>query len=306
MKRAVCLPGLVLALATCFAPEAFAHEPLWGESPQTFAFGVWHPETRFGLQNEYLLLRGATRLDNPDALRRTRFDSVLGIQYAPKTSLNVRIEIPFASVHSSGLVGGTLRTSGVSGLGDIMISAKSRFAQRFGPDWKEHQAYTLGLQLPTGTHNGKEADGTLLEPSEQPGSGKWGYMVGYAYAYERLPDTWWASLMYMSDIGSTGSKGDMFTADANYGYWIKRAHRPQDLGIVLAAGPHFEWMGHDRLASGADPNTGYSLTALQVSLIATKGEIQFRAGALLPLSQHASGTQLRPEVQVRAGIEALF
>jgi hypothetical protein len=285
---------------------ARAHEPLWGESPQTFAFGVWHPEVRLGWQNEYLLLHGSSRLDNPDALRRTRFDTVLDIQYAPRTSLNVRLEIPYSVVRSSGLVSGQMHSASSSGLGDMMLSAKSRFAQRFGEDWKEHQAYTVGLQLPTGAHSGREVGGPLLEPSEQPGSGKWGYMVGYAYAYERLQDTFWASAMYMGDLGGAGSKGDMATFDANYGYWVVRAHKPNDLGIVLATGPHWEWMGHDRLSTGPDPDSGYTLLAWQASVIATKGPAQFRIGALFPLHQHANGTQLRPDVQLRAGVEALF
>src|SRR6185436_16401649 len=118
-------------------------------------------------------------------------------------------------------------------------------------------------------HSGREIDGAPLQPSEQPGSGKWGYMLGYSYAYERLKDTTWASVMYMGDLGGNGAKGDMLTADADYGYWVKRPFRPQDLGIILAAGPHWEWMAHDRLSTGLDPNSGYSLLAAQISLITT-------------------------------------
>ncbi len=51
-----------------------AHEPLWGETPQTFAFGVIHPEVRFA--------RGETRL---------------GLQYAFSTTRNVRVEVPVSS-----------------------------------------------------------------------------------------------------------------------------------------------------------------------------------------------------------------
>lgn len=299
--------GTLMLLFLCMLTQiASAHEPLWGESPQTFAFGIWHPEIRFGLQNKHLLLRGATRLDNMEGLQRTRLDGVLGIQYAPKTSMNVRLEIPYANVQSSSYIRGVLRTSRTSGLGDLMLSIKSRLAQRFGQDWKEHQAYAVGLQLPTGHHTGREADGSLLGPSEQPGSGKWGYSLGYSYAYERFQDTIWASMMFMGDLGGGGRKGGMFSLDTNYGYWIKRAHKSQELGIILANGLHYEWMGKDELATGVDPDSGYSLLALQVSLIATKGTFQFRAGALFPLYQNVNGIQLRPDVQVRVGIEALF
>jgi hypothetical protein len=302
MIRVVSWVAALLGI-TC---SASAHEPLWGESPQTFAFGVWHPEVRFSYDNNFNLLRGARRIGNPDAMRRTRFDTLVSLQYAPMTSMNVRVEIPFSQVSTQQKIGGQLRASGVQGLGDAMLSAKSRFSQRFGEDWKEHQSFTVGLQLPTGEHGGRYPDGSKLGPSFQPGSGKWGFMLGYAYAYERLQDTFWASAIYMRDVGGAGTKGDMMTVDLNYGHWMPRATRPQDLGVIVAVGPHLELMGHDRLASGRDPDSGWTVLGLQTSIIATKGPMQFRLGVMLPVYQRVNGTQLRPDFQARAGWEILL
>jgi hypothetical protein len=131
-------------------------------------------------------------------------------------------------------------------------------------------------------------------------------MLGYAYAYERLKDTVWASAMFMTDIGGAGSRGPSLELDGNYGYWVRRAKRPQDLGVIIAAGVHLQAAGRDRIASGDDPNSGFDLAGLQASLIATKGQAQFRAGLLVPVYQRVNGTQLRPEVQVRAGMEILL
>lgn len=303
MKR---LSSCFAALGVLLSSAAHAHEPLWGESPQTFAFGVWHPEVRFGYENASLLLRGSRELLNPDALRRSRFDGLFGVQYAPTTSLNVKVEIPYVTVWNRQRISGQLRDSRVSGLGNVVLSAKSRFYQRFGPDWKIHQSFTLGLQLPTGENGGRLPDGSLLGPSFQPGSGKWGVQLGYAFAWERLQDTTWLSLMYAQDFGGSGSKGNFFQLDANYGYWVLRAKRPQDFGLVFAAGPHFEAMGRDRLVSGLDPDSGYSMFGLQGSLIVTKGQGQFRLGVLVPVAQNVNGLQLRPEIQVRAGLEILL
>src|ERR1051326_7279739 len=83
------------------ARTARAHEPLWGESPQTFAFGGWHPELRLGFENDGRRLPATGRAGNPDLLPRTRLDGLFSLQYARKTSLNVRIDIPFAQVLSS-------------------------------------------------------------------------------------------------------------------------------------------------------------------------------------------------------------
>ncbi len=297
----------LIGMALCLLPAlpVFAHEPLWGESPQTFAFGIYHPEIRFGFENADRLFNGSHTILNPDALRRTRFDTLTALQYAPTTRLNVRLEVPFVQVLTSQRVGGQTLHSGVTGIGDVVLTAKSRFAQSFGEDWKQHQALTVGLKLPTGTHNGRTPDGILLDPSDQPGSGKWGYVLGYAYAYERVTDTFWASAMLRGDFGGIGRRGVLSELDVNYGYWIRRAKKPQDLGMVLAGGLHGEWMTRDLTATGAS-NTGSSLIGWQASLIATKGQGQFRMGLLVPFDQHVNGTQLRSEIQFRAGLEILL
>jgi hypothetical protein len=297
---------LVAAAFFVVAAPALAHEPLWGESPQTFAFGVWHPELRLSYDNNHNLFRGTRRIVNPEALRRSRFDTLLSLQYAPKTSMNVRLEIPYSQVLTQQRFGGQLRHTGVQGLGDVVVSAKSRIHQRFGEDWKEHQSFTVGLQLPTAEHKGRSPDGARLGPSFQPGSGKWGMVLGYAYAFERLEDTAWASAMYSRDFGGAGTKGDMVMLDLNYGRWMPRAKRPQDLGIVLSAGTHVELMGHDRLGAGRDPDSGWTVLGLQSSVIATKGQMQFRIGVMVPVYQQVNGTQLRPDAQIRAGWEMLL
>ena len=43
-KRIALLAGLIAAFTLGVQTTARAHEPLWGETPQTFAFGVIHPE----------------------------------------------------------------------------------------------------------------------------------------------------------------------------------------------------------------------------------------------------------------------
>ena len=300
--------SLVLCLGLCLlAPRvASAHEPLWGESPQTFAFGILHPEIRFGFENDASLIKGSHSIANPEVLRTTRLDALFSLQYAPKTALNLKLEIPLAQVLNAQNREGQSQHTGVTGIGDVTLSAKSRFFQKFGPDWKLHQSYTVGLQLPTGTHNGRAPDGTLLSPSGQPGSGKWGYLLSYAFAYERLQDTVWISAVYRGDFGGAGRKGSVLELDANYGYWVKRPKRPQDLGVILAAGPHISVVGHDRLAGGNDPNSGLALWGVEASIIATKDQAQFRAGFFVPLSQQVSGTQLRPDIQIRAGFEILL
>jgi hypothetical protein len=298
--------GLLLAAMTA-GSSVRAHEPLWGETPQTFSFGVIHPEYRYGFAREASLFRGSQRIDDPLQQRLHRQENLLSLQYAPKTTLNIRLEAPFATVTTEQTEDGQTRRSSVSGPGDFVLSAKNRFDVRFGPNWKAMHAATVGLQLPTGAHDGRDVDGTLLPPSKQPGTGNWGVMLGYSYAFERLQDTVWASAMYMRDLTGSNRRGDSLMLDAAYGYWIHRANRPQDFGAVLAGGLHAEGKGRDRIAVPTGEDTGGRMVGVQASLIATKGQGQARVGVLLPVYQHYNGTQLGlTGIQVRAGVEALF
>ncbi len=301
------LAGL-FAAGTLSASGARAHEPLWGETPQTFAFGVIHPEVRFALTDSNGLFRGGLRVDNGDGLRLSRQETSLSLQYALDTSRNIRLEIPAAVVTATRRVDGALRETRTSGLGDAVLSIKNRYRAEFGTDFKKQFSYLVGVQLPTGEHDGRNPDGTRLMPSEQPGSGNVGLALGWAFDYERLQDTLWVSAHYQRDLfGRADRKGDELELDANYGYWAKRATRPQDLGIIIAAGPHVQIVGRDHVSRPTeDDDSGGETAGLQATLIATKGQYQGRIGFLVPVYRHFNGTQLGAGTEFRAGFEALL
>ena len=298
---------LLIAFGFTAAPSVvLAHEPLWGETPQTFSFGLKHPEWRFGFEDSRRLFQGSRRIPNVDGRRHLMSENHLSFQYAPQTTLNLKAELPLVRMESEERIGGVTRRSSSSGIGDLVLSAKSRFHSRFGEDWKIMHSWTGGIQLPTGKNDARHADGELMPPSEQAGTGNFGIHLGYAFAWEWLQDSTWASIMYGRDLSGNRRKGDVLTLDAAYGYWFVRASRPQDLGVILAVGPHVEIHGKDRVSGGADPNTGFDRTGLQATLIATKGDMQFRIGALVPVRQRYNGTQLGADTEFRAGWEMFF
>jgi hypothetical protein len=305
-KRAGLLVGLIAAFTLGAQTAAHAHEPLWGETPQTFAFGVIHPEVRFALTGSNGLFRGGLRVENGDGLRLSRQETILSLQYAFDTSRNIRLEIPAAVVTATRLVDGALRETRTSGLGDAVLSLKNRYRADFGPDFKKQFSYLVGVQLPTGAHGGRNPDGTRLMPSEQPGSGNFGLALGWAFDYERLQDTVWVSAHYQRDLSGRDRKGDELELDAAYGYWVKRANRPQDLGIILAAGPHLQIAGRDRVSQPTHDDSGGETAGIQATLIATKGQYQGRIGFLVPVYRHFNGTQLGAGTEFRAGFEALL
>src|SRR5688572_8846177 len=113
----------VLLLAALFSsPPAAAHEPLWGETPTVFGFGVLHPEVKWMFFNAGSTRRGGKRM--------RMFEQETMLDYAPSTSINLRLEIPYYHNLHQERVGGRLRSSFISGLGDITFRAKRRFSVR--------------------------------------------------------------------------------------------------------------------------------------------------------------------------------
>lgn len=138
MKFIVTLAASLGAVSVLYPSLARAHEPLWGETPQTFAFGVIHPELR--------LARGESRFS---------------VQYAPKTTENLKLEVV---------------QRGAAGAPDeIFLTQKRRTRATFGPDFKQMEALVVGTAL------------------NRPG-----FQLGYAFAHERLTDTIWASALHTS------------------------------------------------------------------------------------------------------------
>jgi hypothetical protein len=294
---------LAVLTCICLAACSYTHEPLWGETAQTFAFGVVHPEVKFGYGTSRGLFSGASRIEDHMRGRQFHFDTHVSVAYAPSTRLNVKFELPLVIGGAEEWMDGQKRTSSWSGVGNALVTGKSRVAARLTPTSKEMHSVIAGIQLPTGQRSARHPDGSPMPPSEQPGTGNFGLRLGYAASFERLQDTVWLSAMYETEVTGSERRGDRLMLDGAYGYWIRRAYTPEDLGVVLAAGPHIELTGRDR---GFADSTGHTRWGLQATLIATKGVQQFRAGLYVPVHQQYVGVQSGRGVEVRLAWEMFF
>src|SRR5687768_16934481 len=123
----------MIAFALSLLPSsAWAHEPLWGETPQTFSFGLKHPEWKFAFEDHRRLFQGSSAIPNTEGRRHTMVENHLSFQYAPATTLNLKLELPVVHMESEERIEGVMRRSTSSGLGDLVLSAKSRFHAQFG------------------------------------------------------------------------------------------------------------------------------------------------------------------------------
>lgn len=280
------------------AAPARAHEPLWGETPTVFGFGVLHPELKLMYLDAGSTRRGGKRM--------RMFEQEYMLDYAPSTTVNLRLEIPYYNNLHQERVGGKLRSSFVSGLGDITLRAKRRFSVRQAEGLNVQHSLLYGLKLPTGESDHRDPDGGRADPHDQTGTGKVGLVLGYAWDRETIEDTIWVSSVWTRDLGGGFRMGDMVSLDAAYGRWLIRPNEAAELGFNLAAGLHAEYHRDDPLGGGRDANNGHRLLGLQVTPIFTKGNHQLRFGVFVPFVRGGAPDHTDFPYEVRFAFETFF
>lgn len=285
---------LVGALALLTALPAAAHEPLWGETPSVFGFGVIHPEVRFGYRDA-----GATRRGG---IRQRLFESETMVQYAPSIALNLMLEIPWMqSVRES-----RGRRVSIGGLGDIELLAKRRFSVRQSEGLNVQQSLIYGVKLPTGADSHRDVTGRRADPHDQPGTGNPGLVLGYAWDRERVQDTVWASMRYHRDLGGGFRMGDMLEVDSAYGWWFIRANEAAHLGFNLAVGLHGELHAADPLGGAGSARNQHRLLGVQVTPIFTRGNHQLRLGVFVPFVRSGPADHADFPMEFRFAFETFF
>jgi hypothetical protein len=289
------------AVASCvplLAAPVHAHEPLWGETPTVFGFGILHPEVKWMYFDA-----GSTRNGGE---RMRMFEQETMIDYAPSTAINLRLEIPYHHNLHEEEVGGTIRSSLISGVGDITVRAKRRFSVRQDVGLNVQHTLLYGVKLPTGASDHRAPDGSRADPHDQTGTGKWGIVLGYAWDRERIHDTVWASVVWTRDLGGGFRMGDMVSLDAAYGRWLIRPNEAAQWGLNVAVGIHAEAHRDDPLGEGRDADNGHRLLGLQVTPIVTKGNSQFRVGVFVPLFRDGEQEHVDFPYELRAAFETFF
>ena len=289
--------GLAVSLGA--SAPILAHEPLWGETPVIFGPGVIHPEIKIRF------VRKGARLD-PGESRSRMIEQEYGLQYGINRFINVQITLPVASMEFDENIAGTVQRTGVSGLGDAMLKAKYRFHLRQETGFQTAQTLVAGWKVPTGSDQRTGPDGSRLSPADQPGSGRHGVEVGYAYDREHLADSLWASLFYDHEFGQGFRRGDTGELDASYGWWLLRPNVAEQLGVNFAVGLHAEASASDRLENGVSARTAHSVAGIHLTPIITKGQYQYRVGLFVPIVKGGNKEQTDFGYEIRAGWEMFF
>ncbi len=291
--------ALASLLSFFLARPTSAHEPLWGETPTIFGPGVYHPEIRIGF-----LRKGSA--SDPGGERTESFDQEFGMQYGINRFVNVRLRIPVTRTEIGTNLAGQVEKGTISGVGDLLLEAKYRFHLVQATGLQRSQTAIVGWKLPTGADDRTAPEGARLEPAGQPGSGRQGFLLGYAFDRETLRDTFWTSAVWTRDLGGDFRRGDTVEVDAAYGWWMVRPNMAEELGINLALGVHADLVGSDRLEDGGGADNDHRVAAVHLTPILTKGRSQIRVGILAPFLKRGNEAETDFRYEIRGGWEMFF
>lgn len=154
---------------------------------------------RLQLDTEYLRIDAGTdgRPGYTDQLTQWsyRFNAV----YRPLDALSLTATVPLVSktIHTVGF-GSSGVTSDVTGIGDVELGARYTLwtSVKVGERRVQELAVSGGTAIPTGNHDARAADGSLIDPHGQLGTGGWGPFAGIHYRLEQGDWLAYASLSY--------------------------------------------------------------------------------------------------------------
>jgi hypothetical protein len=214
----------------------------------------------------------------------------------------------------SGLPFGQTHGHGSKGIGDTLVSASWRLARSAG--FRAHA--TLGLWVPTGSVDKRNADGTFVHYMMQPGSGTWDVEPAITFAGKSGLVGWGGQASYRwrtdNDNSSGYALGDkaratgwlsyLVTGDVGATARLEFEHEGAIVGHYN--GPHRHNTPSDRQANyGGDVvNAGLGLNWLLP--VASARRPQLGAEVSVPLYQHLNGIQLPRDWRISFSLAQTF
>jgi hypothetical protein len=156
-------------------------------------------QLRLQLDTEYLRVDAGTDGQPGYTDKLSQWSYRFNAVYRPIEDLSLTATVPLVSKAIRTVGGGTeVTNSDLTGLGDVELGARYAFWRSvdFGIGRVQELAVSGGSALPTGRHEDRAADGSLLDPHGQLGTGGWGPFAGAHYRFEQADWLAFASLSY--------------------------------------------------------------------------------------------------------------
>jgi len=261
---------------------------------------------RVQVDTEYLRIDAGTdgRPGHTDQLSQWsyRFNAV----YRPLDALSLAATVSLVSktIHTVGL-GTDVVGSDLTGLGDIELAARYAVwhSVNLGARRVQEFAVSAGAAIPTGSHNARASDGTLIDPHGQLGTGGWGPFVGVHYRLEQGDWLAYASVSYRVRTEASFFDGSKYTF-GNALLWSVHGQYLPHRRVALDLGVDGRYANADKATAAdgtlADPvdNTGGTVLAAAPGVyFNAAGGLWFFVRGQLPFYKDLFGEQdVKPSV----------
>ena len=204
-----------------------------------------------------------------------------------------------------------IRTGG-SGLGDSLVLLKYRFLRLDSERGTTQASITIGPKLPTGRTDLRDASGSLLPGTLQPGSGSTDLFVNFSGTYTGL------------------FRVEKLVADTTISYWLRtegiertrlgneldwrlyvpyRPYQSHRVGPEWWIGPSLSWQhfGYDRIAGVRQANSGGDFLNLGgTTYFSPHAGLELWFGVEFAVAQQMNGIQDRMRRRISVGISKQF
>lgn len=296
----LCLASLTLA------PQVRAQGPMPEEGATLFPHGAFLSYNSILTSNRRLR---SAQVDSLDALQPTfTHEMPLAVSWSPRRDWQLTATVPVV-LKRSDVAAGKLSASG---LGDMTVGFKYRFLRMDSERGTTQAALEVAPKLPTGSTTLADANGTLLSPHMQPGSGSLDWRIGLTttytglFGFRRLVADAQVVHLLRTENARRIDMGDVTEARL----WIHfRPLQTKLVGGEWFIGPDLQWKQNQkmRVANVAQVSSGNDIvTAGVTTYISPRGGLTFWASATVPIVQDWNGAPYEQRSRLSVGIAKQF
>ncbi len=255
------------------------------------------------------MYQDGSKIANTDHEVETHLTQQFSFFYALSDRFSLKAIVPVPRRHSEELTrDGQLAVGNQFGLGDVTLLGRSKVLV----DHDFESTYIIsaqgGIKLPTGSTNGTDNLGGLLDAHMQLGTGSTDYLVGVSgfAANGRFA----LILNLLGSVTGKGSNGHQFGDLLNYDAFVRYRAWPDDYEspqIFATLGFSGELRGHEIQNGVIDPNSGGNVVYLSPGIQAFMSPsltLEFMYEE--PIVHHLYGQQLGEDYRLVSGLQILF
>jgi hypothetical protein len=255
---------------------------------------------RLQLDTDYLRVDAGTDGLPGHTDQLTQWSYRLNAVYRPVEALSLTVTVPFVSKSIRTVGGGTSVTdSSLDGLGDIELAARyaAWTSVDFGKRRVQEFAVSAGSAVPSGGHDARATDGTLVDPHGQLGTGGWGPFAGIHYRLEQGDWMSFASLSYRLRTEARYFDASRYKFGDAVLWSVHEQYRPVqrvalDLGLDGRTARADRAVDADGTVTSAVENTGGTVVSVAPGVyLRTAGELWLFARSQVPVYQRLRGEQ---------------